>query len=121
MSRVAAVRSNNSRRRFSISVGGKGANQAIGAARLGDDGVFVTWLGRHWMGDQALENYRAERINCDFVSRDGSAASGVELITHVDGIIFDRHCTCGRRNADAEGSERNRLRYSRCYCCDDAP
>jgi ribokinase len=32
------------------------------------------------MGDQALANYRVEGINCDFITRDDSAWSGVALI-----------------------------------------
>jgi ribokinase len=65
---------------FAIAAGGKGANQAVAAARLGAEVTFVTRLGCDWMGDQALENYRAEGINCDYVSRDAHASSGVALI-----------------------------------------
>lgn len=39
-------------------------------ARLGDD----------WIGDQALANYRAEGINCDYITRDRHTPSGVALI-----------------------------------------
>ena len=38
-------------RDFSIAAGGKGANQAVAAARLGGDVTFVARLGRDWMGD----------------------------------------------------------------------
>ncbi len=65
---------------FAVAAGGKGANQAVAAARLGGEVTFVSRLGRDWMGDQALANYRAERINCDFVTRDERASSGVALI-----------------------------------------
>jgi len=65
---------------FAIAAGGKGANQAVAAARLGGDVAFVARLGRDWMGDQALANYRAEGIHCDFVTRDDRASSGVALI-----------------------------------------
>lgn len=44
--------------KFAIAAGGKEANQAVAAARRGADVTFVTRLGRDWMGDQALENYR---------------------------------------------------------------
>lgn len=65
---------------FSIAAGGKGANQAVAAARLGADVAFVTRLGRDWMGNQALANYLAEGINCDYITRDEHSASGVALI-----------------------------------------
>lgn len=65
---------------FSIAAGGKGANQAVAAARLGGYVFFVARLGRDWMGDQALTNYRAEGIDCSYITRDESAASGVALI-----------------------------------------
>lgn len=65
---------------FAMAAGGKGANQAVAAARLGGEVTFVARLGRDWMGDQALANYRAENINCDFITRDDRASSGVALI-----------------------------------------
>ena len=65
---------------FAIAAGGKGANQAVAAARLGADVTFVTRLGHDWMGNQALENYRAEGIHCEYITRDDKAASGVALI-----------------------------------------
>lgn len=65
---------------FTIAGGGKGANQAVAAARLGADVTFVARLGRDAMGDQAERNYRAEGIHCDYITRDDRAASGVALI-----------------------------------------
>jgi ribokinase len=65
---------------YFTAAGGKGANQAVAAARLGSEVTFVTRLGRDWLGDQALANYRAEKINCDYITRDDNAPSGVALI-----------------------------------------
>ena len=65
---------------YFTAAGGKGANQAVAAARLGSEVTFVTRLGRDWLGDQALANYRAEKINCDYITRDDHAPSGVALI-----------------------------------------
>lgn len=75
---------------FAIAAGGKGANQAVAAARLGAGVTFVTRLGRDWMGNQALENYRAEGIHCDYITRDDTASSGVALImvdAHAENLI----------------------------------
>jgi ribokinase len=37
-------------------------------------------LGQDFLGDQALANYRAENINCDYITRDDELPSGVALI-----------------------------------------
>ena len=63
-----------------IAPGGKGANQAVAAARLGAEVTFIARLGVDVFGDQAIEGYRAEGINVDAVIRDPTAPSGVALI-----------------------------------------
>jgi ribokinase len=75
---------------FAIAAGGKGANQAVAAARLGANVTFITRLGRDWMGNQALESYHAEGIHCDYITRDERASSGVALImvdAHAENLI----------------------------------
>ncbi len=65
---------------FITTSGGKGANQAIAAARLGAEATFIARLGTDIFGDQALETYKAEGINTDAIIRDPSAPSGIALI-----------------------------------------
>jgi len=67
-------------RSFVMAMGGKGANQAVGAARLGADVVFVARVGQDIFGDQCLEAYRSEGINSEYVTRDSAEATGVALI-----------------------------------------
>ena len=67
-------------RDFVMAMGGKGANQAVGAARLGADVVFVTRVGQDVFGDQCLDAYQEAGIITDFVTRDPQAATGVALI-----------------------------------------
>jgi len=69
---------------FMMTAGGKGANQAVAAARLDGDVTMVGRLGADIFGDQSVARLKAEKINCDFISRDSTAASGVALIS-VDG------------------------------------
>jgi ribokinase len=45
---------------------------------------MVGRLGVDIFGDQSVARLKAEKINCDFISRDSAAASGVALIS-VDG------------------------------------
>lgn len=74
---------------FLMNPGGKGANQAIAAARLGADVTFVSKVGYDLFGLQALEIYKSEKINTDFVFTDQKKPSGVALIS-VDS--FGENC-----------------------------
>ena len=60
--------------------GGKGANQAVAAARLGADVTFIARLGRDALGQEAAVGYQAEGINTDYLVWDTEAPSGVALI-----------------------------------------
>lgn len=64
--------------------GGKGANQAVAAARLGADVTFVGCVGTDELGDHTVAGLREEGIDVRFVRGDPEAASGVALIV-VDG------------------------------------
>ena len=65
---------------FSIAAGGKGANQAVGAARAGGNVTFVARVGSDIFGDQAMAEFRRNGINMSYVFRDKVAPSGVALI-----------------------------------------
>jgi ribokinase len=65
---------------FVMAAGGKGANQAVAAARLGAEVTFVARLGEDMFGDQAIENYRREGIVSDLILRDPERHTGVALI-----------------------------------------
>ncbi|MEI7900630.1 MAG: ribokinase [bacterium] len=65
---------------FVTAAGGKGANQAVGAARAGGKVTFIARVGRDMFGDQAVAGFVKEGINTDHVSRDTSKPSGVALI-----------------------------------------
>jgi ribokinase len=65
---------------FVLAAGGKGANQAVAAARLGADVTLVAKVGRDVFGDQAIENFRREGIRTDCILRDPDNATGVALI-----------------------------------------
>src|SRR5579871_5493538 len=60
--------------------GGKGANQAVAAARAGGRVVFVTALGDDGFGASAFDLYRREGIDVSHVRRLPGVASGVALI-----------------------------------------
>lgn len=60
--------------------GGKGANQAVGAARAGGEVTFVNCVGDDKFADLMIENFRKDGINTDFVFREKDIASGAALI-----------------------------------------
>ena len=65
---------------FATYPGGKGANQAVAAARLGGEVTIIGRVGADAFGDQLLAMARAEGINTRFVGVDARAATGVALI-----------------------------------------
>jgi ribokinase len=66
---------------FFMFPGGKGANQAVAAARLGGDVTFIAKLGNDIFGQQALQQFQKEGIHTDFILTDPQHPSGVALIT----------------------------------------
>ena len=65
---------------FSSVGGGKGANQAVAAARAGGQVTFIAMLGQDDLGDAALDSYRAEGIDTTHIGRAVDCPSGVALI-----------------------------------------
>ncbi len=64
-----------------MNPGGKGANQAIAASRLGAEVTFISKIGYDLFGLQALEIYKSEKINTEFIFTDQKSPSGVALIS----------------------------------------
>jgi ribokinase len=65
---------------FVTAAGGKGANQAVGAARAGGAVTFIARVGRDMFGDQAVAGFVRDRIDVRYVFKDPTAPSGVALI-----------------------------------------
>jgi len=66
---------------FFMVPGGKGANQAVAAARLGARVCFVARLGDDLFGRKSLENFQREGLDTKFVTLTSHTPSGVALIT----------------------------------------
>ncbi|WP_212995084.1 ribokinase [Elizabethkingia argenteiflava] len=66
---------------FIMTPGGKGANQAVAASRLGGEVTFITKIGNDIFGRQSLEVFKRENINTNFIFSDAEHPSGVALIT----------------------------------------
>jgi ribokinase len=65
---------------FFMNAGGKGANQAVAAARMGGSVMLVTKVGNDIFGKQTIAGLLEEKINTSFVFTDKAAPSGVALI-----------------------------------------
>ena len=66
---------------FLMNAGGKGANQAVAAARLDGNVTFVTKTGNDMFGTEALLLFEKEGIDIRFIIKDAENPSGVALIT----------------------------------------
>lgn len=66
---------------FFMNPGGKGANQAVAAARLGGSITFICKTGKDIFGKQSKALFEQEGIDTRYVFYDPSQASGVALIT----------------------------------------
>ena len=69
---------------FNTAAGGKGANQAVAAARLGAQVTMVGCVGGDDYGRQLLAGLQADGVDTQFVRVDAGAHSGVALITVDD-------------------------------------
>jgi ribokinase len=63
-----------------VGAGGKGANQAVAAARLAADVTMVVKLGQDAFGDQAEANLINEGVRSDYVFRSRETHTGAALI-----------------------------------------
>ena len=66
---------------FFMNPGGKGANQAVAAARLGGNVTFIAKTGNDIFGKQSVQLFEEEGINTSYMVADPKNPSGVALIT----------------------------------------
>lgn len=66
---------------FSRFPGGKGANQAVSATRLGEKVTMVGKVGKDEFGDEAISILQREGVNTDYILRDPNHPTGVGSVT----------------------------------------
>src|SRR5450432_3009565 len=69
---------------FHLGMGGKGANQAVAAARLGAQVSLVARVGNDAFGQEAIRRYQAEGIDTTFVRTDEHRPTGTAAIVVDD-------------------------------------
>lgn len=65
---------------FHIASGGKGANQAIAAAKLGADVVMMTSVGDDMFGEQSRKNFQNHHIDMSLVKTAADTSNGIATI-----------------------------------------
>ena len=65
---------------FFMNPGGKGANQAVAAARLGGDVIFISRIGNDVFGKKSFQIFDEESIDTTYILTDEKFPSGVALI-----------------------------------------
>jgi ribokinase len=65
---------------FTVAHGGKGANQAVAAARAGGDVAFISCIGDDIFGQKALDNLKGNGIGTAHIKILKGVASGIALI-----------------------------------------
>lgn len=70
---------------FTTVPGGKGANQAVAAARLGGQVNMIANVGNDAFGEELLENLTSNHVQVDGVGKSTKTASGIANILLSDG------------------------------------
>jgi ribokinase len=65
---------------FFMNPGGKGANQAVAAARLNGNVTFVTKTGNDFFSEQAKHIFDFEQIDTRYIMKDPKNPSGIAII-----------------------------------------
>lgn len=95
--------------RFSKFPGGKGANQAVAAARLGAEVTMVGKVGSDPFGEEFLTTLKAEGINTAYILRDPQHPTGIGSIT-VDQHGSNRIIVVPGANLHYNSSELDRIK-----------
>ncbi len=66
--------------------GGKGANQAVGAARLGASVYFIGCVGMDPFGQQIMRNLVDEGVDVSYIVETEEAATGSAYVTSSEGV-----------------------------------
>lgn len=66
---------------FQTFPGGKGANQAVAAARAGGDVIFIASVGDDTYGAESVKGYKLDHINTENIKICKNVPSGIAMIT----------------------------------------
>lgn len=78
-------------RNYQVIPGGKGANQAIAAVRLGADTGFIASVGDDPFGKGIIESYRSEGLDTSMMKSQSACPTGIAMIQVADS---GENCIC---------------------------
>lgn len=90
---------------FFVARGGKGANQAVAAARFGGEVSMCGKIGDDVFGKEAFESFVKEGIDASSVKVCNGSSSGIAVITVTDGnnrIILDKGANALLKKEDVD-------------------
>jgi len=90
--------------KFLMNPGGKGANQAVAAARLGADVRFVAKTGTDVFGKEALQGFKREKLDTQYIRATEHFPSGVASII-VNGHGENQIIVASGANMDLKPSD----------------
>ncbi|MEK9163926.1 MAG: PfkB family carbohydrate kinase, partial [Chloroflexota bacterium] len=94
---------------FDMGPGGKGSNQAVGAARLGAESHLVAVIGTDIFGDVGVNLYEQEGVGTTHLRRTAERNTGVGfIILNAEGdneIVLDMGANHLLSPADVDGAE----------------
>ncbi|UZR98339.1 ribokinase [Chondrinema litorale] len=65
---------------FIMNPGGKGANQAVAAAKLAGEVIFISKVGEDVFGEELIKGFENYGLNTKYIFKDEQNASGIALI-----------------------------------------
>ncbi|TWU18765.1 ribokinase [Allorhodopirellula heiligendammensis] len=101
-------------------MGGKGANQAVAAARLGTDVTFIACVGNDAFGKAAIDAYEAEGIQTSVMRRAEDQPTGTAAILvddHAENCIIVVAGANGRLNAEDVKAASSMIEQSDAVLC----
>ncbi|MCC0708725.1 ribokinase [Clostridioides sp. ES-S-0190-01] len=66
---------------FFTSPGGKGANQAVSASKLGANVKMISCIGEDSLGEELIRNFKENKVDYNLIARNNQKSSGVAVIT----------------------------------------
>nr|UWI50496.1 ribokinase [Clostridioides difficile] len=66
---------------FFTSPGGKGANQAVSASKLGANVKMISCIGEDSLGEELIRNFKENKVDYNLIAKNNQKSSGVAVIT----------------------------------------
>jgi len=95
---------------FSVIPGGKGANQAVAAARANGKVTFIAKVGNDDFGRNAIVGYKVDKINTDHIFIDPINPTGIAVIIVEEGTGQNSIVVSSGANSNLQKTEIERIK-----------